>query len=245
MRAAFSKSPDCATFVALQALGRAGGAGGVGRQAGCTVTEPPLAGCAGRASSVRGGERAGVLPTTGPTRHARAHQRDSGGDAHHPRTGAGLHAVFGTVIRKGKTPSITFSAADAELPFLSANDAMWQVFEPDLRRRLTELDESSSIGERVRGLLLESLPSGQASMDAAAGRLATNKRRVQHRLGEEGVTFQSVVNATREELARHYLTADYGVQRRDRLSARIRGSELVLQGVPRLDRGHACRARAR
>lgn len=113
---------------------------------------------------------------------------------------------FGTAIRKGKTPSVAFSAADAELPFLTANDAMWQIFEPSLRRLLAELDESATIGERIRALLLESLPSGQASMDDAAARLAMSKRTLQRRLAEEGATFQSIVNGTREGLARHYLT---------------------------------------
>jgi AraC-like DNA-binding protein len=113
---------------------------------------------------------------------------------------------FGTAIRKGKMPSISFSASDAELPFLTANDAIWQVFEPNLRRRLKELDETVSTSERVRDLLLESLPSGQTSMDAIASRLALSKRTLQRRLGGEGVTFQSLVNQTREELARHYLS---------------------------------------
>lgn len=113
---------------------------------------------------------------------------------------------FGTSIRRGKAPSISFSASDAELPFLTANDAVWQVFEPDLRRRLAELDETASTSDRVRNLLLESLPSGQTSMDAIAGRLAMSKRTLQRRLGEDGVTFQSLVNRTREELARHYLS---------------------------------------
>jgi AraC-like DNA-binding protein len=113
---------------------------------------------------------------------------------------------FGTPIRKGEAPSISFSASDAELPFLTANESIWQVFEPDLRRRLTELDETASTRARVRDLLLESLPSGQASIDLMAGRLAMSKRTLQRRLGEDGVTFQSLVNQTREELARHYLT---------------------------------------
>lgn len=112
---------------------------------------------------------------------------------------------FGTPIRKGKSPSISFSAADAELPFLTANDAIWQVFEPDLRRRLTELDETASTSERVRAVLLESLPSGQASIEAIAGRFAMSRRTLQRRLGEDGVTFQALVNQTREALARHYL----------------------------------------
>lgn len=113
---------------------------------------------------------------------------------------------FGVAIRKGKAASIGFSASDAELPFLTANDAIWRVFEPDLRRRLTELDETASTSERVRALLLESLPSGQATVDAIASRLAMSKRTLQRRLGDDGVTFQSLLSETREALARHYLT---------------------------------------
>jgi AraC-like DNA-binding protein len=113
---------------------------------------------------------------------------------------------FGASIRRAKAASISFSAADAELPFLTANDAIWRVFEPDLRRRLTELDETASASERVRALLLESLPSGRATMDAIAGRMAMSKRTLQRRLGDDGVTFQSLVNQTRKALARHYLT---------------------------------------
>lgn len=113
---------------------------------------------------------------------------------------------FGCAITKGEAPGIRFSAADAELPFLTANDAIWQVFEPDLRRRLLELDQSASTSERVRALLLEALPSGQASVDDVASRLAMSKRTLQRRLEADGVTFQSLANQTREALARHYLT---------------------------------------
>ncbi|CAN7594638.1 hypothetical protein LJR166_004560 [Acidovorax delafieldii] len=52
------------------------------------------------------------------------------------------------------------------LPFLTANDSIRQVFEPDLRRRLAELDETATTGELVRAFLLEALPSGPVSMDA-------------------------------------------------------------------------------
>ena len=83
--------------------------------------------------------------------------------------------------------SITFSAANAVLPFLTANDSIWQVFEPDLRRRLAELEETATIGERVRSLLLEALPSGQTSIDAVVDRLAMSKRTLQRRLGDEGL----------------------------------------------------------
>jgi AraC-like DNA-binding protein len=82
---------------------------------------------------------------------------------------------------------------------------MWQVFEPELRRRLTELEASASTSDRVCAVLLELLPSGQGSIDIVASRLAMSKRTLQRRLEEDGETFQSLINQTRESLARHYL----------------------------------------
>lgn len=114
-------------------------------------------------------------------------------------------SFFGTPVKRGTVVSITFAAADALRPFLTFNEGMWRVFEPDLRRRLSELDASSSTVERVRAVLLELLPSNAATIDKAAERLGLSKRTLQRRLETEGETFRALVNATRETLARHYL----------------------------------------
>lgn len=117
-----------------------------------------------------------------------------------------VEAYFGCALSLGESASISFSAADAELPFLTSSDAMWRVFEPELRRRLMDLDRSASLSDRVKALLLEALPSGRAGMDEVASRLALSRRTLQRRLGEEGVTFQGLVTHVRTELARHYLS---------------------------------------
>jgi AraC-like DNA-binding protein len=83
---------------------------------------------------------------------------------------------------------------------------MWQVFEPELRRRLGELDASASTAQRVRSALLELLPGGQSGIEAVASRLSMSKRTLQRRLEEQGDNYRALVTATREELARHYLT---------------------------------------
>ena len=83
---------------------------------------------------------------------------------------------------------------------------MWRVFEPDLRRRLGELEDTATTAERVQALLLELLPSSAATMELVAERLAMSKRTLQRRLEDEGRTFRALVNDTRERLARHYLT---------------------------------------
>ncbi|APR82640.1 Transcriptional regulator, AraC family protein [Minicystis rosea] len=111
----------------------------------------------------------------------------------------------GVPIRTGKGHSVAFSRADATTPFLSSNDAMWAVFEPELRRRLAELDASATTAERVRATLLEALPGGNVAMDGVARRLALSKRTLQRRLEDEGTSYQDVLRETRLELARHYL----------------------------------------
>lgn len=114
-------------------------------------------------------------------------------------------SFFGTSVERGAKPCITFSAADALRPFLTANEGMWRVFEPDLRRRLGELDEAASTAERVSAVLLELLPGNSTRIERVAERLGMSKRTLQRRLEEDGENFRSLIHRTRERLARHYL----------------------------------------
>lgn len=113
---------------------------------------------------------------------------------------------FSVSMKSGRHPTVVFQHEDATRPFLSANEEMWSTFEPGLKRRLSELDESATTIERVRSALLELLPSGDASIGAVAHELGTSNRTLQRRLQHEGATFQTVLDKTREELGRHYLT---------------------------------------
>lgn len=115
---------------------------------------------------------------------------------------------FGVPVQLGgPRPSISFTASDALRPFLTVNENMWHVFEPDLRRRLSELDPGTTTTERVRAVLLELLPSSTATIEKTAERLGLSKRTLQRRLEEEGENFRALVNGTREALARHYLSS--------------------------------------
>jgi AraC-like DNA-binding protein len=113
---------------------------------------------------------------------------------------------FGIPVKKGKTNSVTFSSFEAERPFVTENTGMWNFFEPELRKRLSDLKEEESFAVRVSSSLLELLPSGQASMDEVAKKLAVSKRTLQRRLSEESTTFNNELNKIRESLARHYLS---------------------------------------
>ena len=114
-------------------------------------------------------------------------------------------AFLGSRIRASAKHQITFARTDAIRPFLTSNEALWTAFEPDLRQRLADLDGAVTTAKRVRAALLEGLPSGQVSMEAIGGKLALSKRTLQRRIEAEGTTYQQILKATREELARHYL----------------------------------------
>jgi AraC-like DNA-binding protein len=119
---------------------------------------------------------------------------------------AAYKAYLGCGLDTSEHIRIAFSAQDAQRPFLTENRAMWAAFEPGLKSRLSELDAQASMRDRVRAVLLETLPAGSSSMDAVARRLALSKRSLQRQLADESVSFQEVLSEVRHELARHYLS---------------------------------------
>ena len=124
---------------------------------------------------------------------------------HPPEPAAVYRDYLGVPISLGAAYTVAFSEHDATRRFVSANEPMWDFFEPELRRRLSTLQISATTADRVRAALLELLPVGGATVHAVARELAVSARTLQRLLRTEGTTFQRVLTATRESLARHYL----------------------------------------
>lgn len=117
---------------------------------------------------------------------------------------------YGVRVTRDSFNGLTFSAEDARKPFLTASEAVWEIFEPALRQRMENLTRESPFRDRVRACLIEILASGHYSMADVASRLAMSSRTLQRRLRAEDTSFQQVLDDLREELARHYLsTSDY------------------------------------
>lgn len=123
-----------------------------------------------------------------------------------PEPAVEYERFFGVAITRAEEHTVSFSARDAALPFLTANERMWESFAPDLKRRLADLDEEASVAERVGSVLLEFLPSGRTTMESISDKLIMSKRTLQRRLHREGTTFHEVLRKTRTDLALHYLT---------------------------------------
>ncbi|EGO5016472.1 helix-turn-helix domain-containing protein [Enterococcus faecalis] len=105
----------------------------------------------------------------------------------------------------GSENVIRFTNKDLEEPFISHSDAMWSYFQPELNKRLSELDVDESMSARVRSILTEILAGGMSGIEDVAAKLGLSKRTLQRKLAEENTTFQKQLNSTREVLALHYI----------------------------------------
>ena len=108
-------------------------------------------------------------------------------------------------IGRGAENKLIYRREDTERPFVSHNETMWAFFEPELRRRLSEMEKDDTMAAKVRSALTELLPGGAGTIEDVADKLGVSRRSLQRKLSEEGTTFQKQLNGTRELLARHYL----------------------------------------
>ncbi len=122
-----------------------------------------------------------------------------------PDNKAVYEEYFGCNMQLGDTLTIRFKAEDANKSFLTSNALMWEFFEQKLNQKLADLDASASTVDRVRAVLIEAIPSGDCSIETIANELAMGKRTLQRKLTAEAVSFKSVLQEVRSELADHYL----------------------------------------
>lgn len=108
-------------------------------------------------------------------------------------------------VAEGERVLLTMREEDMLLPFVSRNDSMWQYIEPELRRRLSEMEVDDSTAARVRSALVELLPAGKTTVDDVASKLCMSRRTLQRKLTDEQTTFQQQLNTTRLLLAKNYL----------------------------------------
>lgn len=107
---------------------------------------------------------------------------------------------------KGEINEIRFSSWDASKPFLTENYGIWNFFEPELRKRISDMEAGDTYSSRVCAILFELLPTGIFSTEDVAKKMAISKRTLQRYLSNESTTFQKLLNQTRNKLAQHYLS---------------------------------------
>jgi AraC-like DNA-binding protein len=64
---------------------------------------------------------------------------------------------------------------------------------------------TATMAAKIKRTLTEVLPGGSTNIEDMAKRLNVSKRSLQRRLGEEGTSFQELLNETRYDMSHRYL----------------------------------------
>lgn len=108
---------------------------------------------------------------------------------------------FGAVSNR-----IEYPAALIERPLETANPELARHNDAVVIAQLARL-QRQGFTDRVRAVIVETLPDGPPTGEAVAARLHLSARSLQRRLADEGTSFSELLDATRLELARSYLEA--------------------------------------
>lgn len=120
--------------------------------------------------------------------------------------GSDCHArIFRAPVRFDAADDlVAFSRADCERPLDSANAELARRSDEIIAQYLQQL-EGGTLTLQVRDRLVRMLPEGEPSAEQLACSLHLSLRSLQRRLADEGNSFEQLLLATREELARGYL----------------------------------------
>ncbi|WP_191621326.1 AraC family transcriptional regulator [Marinihelvus fidelis] len=99
---------------------------------------------------------------------------------------------------------IGFSKKDAERQLPSANPVLAQMHDRIVIRRLASLDRDN-IPNRARAAIMAQLPSGHISDETVASALNMTSRTLNRKLKVEGLSFRSILQDVRQDLARQYI----------------------------------------
>lgn len=100
---------------------------------------------------------------------------------------------------------LTFSPQDADLPLITRSASLWDTLEPQFTKQLELQKGAATMSGRIKSALSEALPGGSTSIEDMARRLNVSKRSLQRRLGQEGTSYQALLNETRFEMSERYL----------------------------------------
>jgi AraC-like DNA-binding protein len=124
--------------------------------------------------------------------------------AHEPPPSLAVHRrIFGVPVEFGHDfNGIVCNNADLHAPNPSADPLMARYAEQFLQ---SLHGQPRSFQDQVRELILLLLPLGRCNADVVAQHLGCNRRTVNRRLADEGLSFLQLVDAHRKNMARQYV----------------------------------------
>lgn len=117
-----------------------------------------------------------------------------------------LEGHFGCRVKfRADRNALVFRSGDLDRPFVTHNEELVAMIGTQLDSELKAQNTSAQVGQQVKDTLRRSLAGERPTLQRTAREMGLSTRTLQRRLTEAGITFQSLVEDTRRELACHYL----------------------------------------
>lgn len=120
---------------------------------------------------------------------------------------AAYEAFFGCPVRfASPRHGLRFPLSYLSLPMPHREPGLHALLEQQAAALLEALPQSSAFERAIQQSLARLLPEGRASVDHVAQGLHRSTRTLQRHLARSGITWQQLLDRTREQLARQYLS---------------------------------------
>ena len=96
---------------------------------------------------------------------------------------------------------IIFSLDDLEIPFSTRNNSMWKYLEPELNRKLSEIESPVLFINHLHKELKSAIPSGNYSIEKMSNSLGVSVRTLQRNLANSGTTFKAELQLIQKQMA--------------------------------------------
>ncbi|PTL85703.1 AraC family transcriptional regulator [Vitiosangium sp. GDMCC 1.1324] len=114
--------------------------------------------------------------------------------------------LFGCPVRFGQDCNeLVLERRMLDVPFQKADPGLCAVLDRHAEELLARLPRAEPFDEALRRAICEELKGGTPNIRTVAARLRISTRTLQRRLGEEGSSFQELVDTLRRELALRHL----------------------------------------
>ncbi len=120
---------------------------------------------------------------------------------------ASFEAFFGAPVRFDQAATwLRFDPADLARPLPRIDVKLGAFLKNLASTALTSRPTPDTLLDRLREIVANELPRGVPSIDVVARRLAVSGRTLRRRLEAEGTSFREVIDVTRAEMARTYVS---------------------------------------
>jgi AraC-like DNA-binding protein len=127
--------------------------------------------------------------------------------ARNPDKASGLEGYYGCPVKyRAPRNQLVFRASDLELPFGTHNEELLAMLSPQFEARLEKEKEEESILDQVKWILKRLLSGSRPDLAMVAKELGMGERTLQRRITDEGTSFRELLNTTRHELVKEYLS---------------------------------------